>query len=90
MNNGGTGSFTADLLGLYHFTTTTNVVAGLEVKETNSIVDLGYHYVAVSNQLTTISPIDSDGGSVPDYLEDANGNGIADPGESDWRNPSDD
>jgi hypothetical protein len=37
------GSRTADLAGLYHFTVTTNLVNGLEVKETNSIVDIGYH-----------------------------------------------
>jgi hypothetical protein len=35
------GSQTADLAGLYHFTTQTN-----QVEETNSVVDIGYHYVA--------------------------------------------
>jgi alpha-tubulin suppressor-like RCC1 family protein len=61
------GSTTADQVGLYQFTTQTN-----QVKETNSIVDIGYHYVAVS---TNGTPVDSNGNGLPDYLEDTNGNG---------------
>lgn len=62
------GSTTADQLGLYHYTVTTN-----EVTETNSTVDIGYHYVALgANGL----PLDSNGDGIPDYLEDSNGNGI--------------
>jgi hypothetical protein len=61
------GSTNADLLGLYHYTTQTN-----QVKETNSFVDIGYHYVAVDSNK---SPIDMDGDGIPDYLEDINGNG---------------
>jgi hypothetical protein len=61
------GSPTADLLGLYHFTTLTN-----QVPETNSIVDIGYHYVATD---THGNPLDSNGNGTPDYLEDVNGNG---------------
>lgn len=38
------GSQTATAAGLYHYTTTTN-----QVKETNSIVDIGFHYVAVNS-----------------------------------------
>jgi hypothetical protein len=71
-----TGSVTADLTGLYHYTTTTN-----QVKETNSVVDIGYHYVAVDNNG---DPVDTDGDGEPDYLEDANGNGIVDIGEDSW------
>ncbi len=61
------GSRTADLAGLYHFTTTIN-----QVKEANSVVDIGYHYVAAngSNQ-----PNDYDGDGLADYFEDKNGNG---------------
>jgi hypothetical protein len=63
--NAGNGSATAQ--GLYHYTVTTN-----EVPETNSTVDIGYHYVALgANGL----PLDSNGDGIPDYLEDSNGNG---------------
>jgi hypothetical protein len=67
------GSTTADQIGLYHFTTQTN-----QMKETNSIVDIGYHYVAVD---AYGNPIDTDGDGIPDYMEDANGNGIYDGGD---------
>ncbi len=70
------GSTTADQVGLYHFTTQTN-----QVPETNSIVDIGYHYVAVD---TNGIPLDSNEDGIPDYLEDANGNGIVDNGETNW------
>ena len=71
------GSRTADLAGLYHYTTTTN-----QVKETNSVVDIGMHYVAVDGNGR---PVDTDGDGLPDYLEDANGNGTADSGETNWQ-----
>ena len=62
------------MLGLYHFTTTTN-----KWKETNSIVDIGFHYIALdANGL----PVDTDGDGWPDYWEDANGNGALDSGET--------
>lgn len=70
------GNTTADLLGLYHFTTQTN-----QIKETNSTVDIGYHYVAVD---TNGIPIDTNGDGIPDYIEDANGNGLVDSGEIGW------
>jgi hypothetical protein len=70
------GSTNADQLGLYHFTTQTN-----QVTETNSVVDIGYHYVATD---AYGNPLDSNGDNIPDYLEDANGNGLVDSGELDW------
>lgn len=70
------GSVTADLASLYHYTTTTN-----QLKETNSTVDIGYHYVALD---ALGNPIDTDGDGIPDYLEDANGNGLVDGSESSW------
>ena len=44
-------------------------------------MDIGYHYIAVdANGI----PIDSNGDNIPDYLEDANGNGLVDNGEANW------
>jgi hypothetical protein len=61
------GSTSAHLLGLYHFTTQTN-----QVKETNSVVDIGLHYVAADGAGV---PQDTDGDGLADYREDTNGNG---------------
>lgn len=69
------GSTTADQLMLYHFTTQTN-----QIKEANSIIDIGYHYVATDEYG---HPMDTDGDNTADYLEDVNGNGIYDGGDSD-------
>jgi len=71
----GAGSRTANNAGLYHYTVTTN-----QVKETNSTVDIGFHYVATTSSV----PADSDSDGIPDYLEDTNGNGSVDSGETDW------
>jgi len=75
------GSTNANLVALYQETVMTNLVSGLEIKETNSIVDIGFHYVAVDS---SGSPIDTNGDGVPDYIEDANGNGQVDSGEIGW------
>jgi hypothetical protein len=81
------GGVTADQVGLYHFTTQTNMEwnGGLDryvqIPEANSTVDIGYHYVATDQYG---NPLDSNGDGLPDYLEDANGNGSADSGEMAW------
>jgi len=67
------GSQTADQFGLYHFTTQTN-----QAVEGFSVVDIGYHYVATD---AYGNPLDTNGDGIPDYLEDANGNGIYDSGD---------
>ncbi len=68
----GAGSTNASLIGLYHFTVLTN-----NVKETNSIVDLGFHYISAPNGV----PSDQDGDGFIDYLEDADGDGVLNSGE---------
>jgi len=70
------GSIAANLVGLYHYTVLTN-----QAKETTNAVSRGYHYVAVDSQG---APLDTDQDGTPDYLEDANGNGQSDPGETPW------
>jgi hypothetical protein len=72
------GSTTADQAGLYHFTVTTN-----QVIESTNTVSIGYHYVATNG---SGNPLDKDSDGVPDYLEDANGNGLVDDGETNWTN----
>lgn len=72
------GSTNANLIGLYHFTTQTN-----QIVEGDSIVDIGYHYVATDGYG---NPLDSNGDGIPDYLEDANGNGLFDAGDlGEWQ-----
>jgi hypothetical protein len=51
------GSTTADQVGLYHFTTQTN-----QTIQANSIVDIGYHYVATD---ANGNPLDSNGDGIP-------------------------
>jgi hypothetical protein len=73
------GCMMAGAAGLYHHTTQTN-----QTPEGATIVDLGFHYVAVdANGL----PLDYDGDGIPDYLEDTNGNGSYDSATdlSDWQ-----
>lgn len=75
------GSRNATNAGLYHFTVLTN-----QVKETNTTVDIGFHYVAVDG---SGNPLDSDSDGKADYLEDRNGNGSVDSGETDWLDAGD-
>jgi hypothetical protein len=77
------GSRDADDAGLFHFTITVD-----QAKETNSVVDIGHHYVAVDPE--TLLPLDFDEDGLPDYIEDANGNGSVDQGETDWTDPDTD
>jgi hypothetical protein len=72
------GGITADKVGLYHFTTQVS-----QVPEGDSIVDIGYHYVATD---AYGNPLDTNGDGIPDYLEDANGDGIFDAGDlGEWQ-----
>ena len=75
------GSQSAPAAGLYHYTVMTN-----NVIEGTSTVSIGFHYVAVG---TNGLPLDSNGDGIPDYLEDANGNGLVDSGEISWTNSGD-
>jgi len=68
------GSTNAGLVGLYHYTVTTNLVSGLQIKETNSIVDIGYHYVATD---ASGNPLANLWLGIPDYLADTNGELVA-------------
>lgn len=72
------GSTNANLLGLYHYTITTN-----QVVEGTNIVSIGYHYVATD---AYGNPLDTNGDGIADYLEDANGNGVFDTGDlGEWK-----
>ena len=75
------GSQLAGLSDLYHETTQPN-----QIKEANTRVDIGFHYVAVDS---LGNPLDADSDGFPDYVEDANGNGTVDSGETDWNSGSD-
>jgi hypothetical protein len=75
------GSQYATNAGLYHYTTTTN-----QVKEAGTTVDIGFHHVALTNGTVTV---DTDADGLPDYAEDANGNGVVDSGETGWTTAGD-
>jgi hypothetical protein len=71
----------ASTVGMYHHTTQTD-----QTKEYTSRLDIGKHWIATDGYG---NPLDSDGDGVPDYIEDANGNGSVDSGETDWTSASD-
>ena len=65
-----------------HYTTQTN-----QVKETNSVVDRGFHYVATDSEGI---PSDADSDGISDYWEDINGDGLHQTSETSWTNPDSD
>jgi len=64
------GSITADLIGLFHWTISTN-----SARETNSIVDIGVHLLALD---AAGQPFDFDGDAIPDAVENRSGSGTYD------------
>lgn len=75
------GSRNSTNAGLYHFTT---FAAG--TKETNSVVDIGFHYAATNGGEI---PADSDADGSPDYFEDTDGDGAVDTGETSFLSKTD-
>lgn len=69
------GSRTTIAAGLYHYTTRTD-----QTKDSSN-VDIGYHYVALDGNGL---PYDTDADGIPDHLEDRNGNGVFNNGETAW------
>ena len=70
------GSRSASNATLYHYTTTTNQA----INGTNG-VNIGFHYVATD---TNGIPLESCCSGVPDYLADANGDGLTETNEIPW------
>ncbi len=74
-------------VGLFHYTTRVD-----ETKEGNETaghnVNIGLHYIATTSSTST-QPYDYDADGIPDYVEDANGNGSKDAGETGWQDSSD-
>jgi Regulator of chromosome condensation (RCC1) repeat len=70
------GSRTAGSAALYHYTTQPS-----GIKEFNSTVDIGFHYSPCINGV----PCDFDNDGIPDVIEDANGDGVAQANEFNWQ-----
>jgi Bacterial TSP3 repeat len=68
---------TAGSAGLFNHSTGVNLVKD---GATSSALDIGFHYVTTDSDGV---PLDCDGDTLPDYVEDANGNGIVNGAESD-------
>jgi hypothetical protein len=84
----GAGSTNAAGPGLYQYTTRVDQMKeGDDTAKAN--VNIGLHYVAANGNG---QPLDSDSDGIPDYVEDANGNGLVDwnpvvgANETDWQN----
>lgn len=71
------GSLTADRVGLYEYTTQTSASS----MEGRSIVDLGYHYLALDAQGNPVSTLVN---GVADYISDTDGNGLPDAWEIEY------
>ncbi len=75
------GSSTPANAGLFHHTPrVAQVKAGAEPGAHD--ISIGLHYVATANAISVLGK-DSDGDGIPDYVEDANGNGAVDGDETD-------
>jgi len=72
----GAGSRSASQAGLYHYTVREDLVP-----EGAADVSIGFHYVATDEEGV---PLDTDQDCLPDYIEDANGDGLPSSGETDW------
>ncbi|HEV2207456.1 MAG TPA: hypothetical protein VG167_01690 [Verrucomicrobiae bacterium] len=75
----GDSTITADAVGLYQFTTQTNLSP--PIVEGTSGLDLGYHFVPAD---ANGNPPDNNGDGIPDYLENLTGDGNIDSGEIGW------
>jgi hypothetical protein len=67
------GSATAPALGLYDYTVQTNLVGGDEIAEGTNTVSVGFHYVATDQNG---NPLDTYEAGIPNYIVDAQGNGM--------------
>lgn len=74
------GSQSASAAGLYHETTQAD-----QTRETNSTVDIGFHYIPIDPE--TGEALDSDHDGLADYVEDWDGDGLTGPNDTDPSNP---
>lgn len=73
-----TGDITASAAGLFHHT----VNGVTQAKDAGVKVDIGFHYVALD---AAGFAMDTDGDGVSDVLEDRNGDGVSNNGETNWQ-----
>jgi hypothetical protein len=86
----GAGGHLAGDVGLFHYTTRADDQLKEGEETSGHKVNIGVHYVALN--VGTGQPRDSDTPTpdgIPDYVEDANGNGVVDPNETSWLTTSD-
>jgi hypothetical protein len=75
------GNQTREAAGLYHFTVK-SANSTKEAADASTTVDVGYHYVGLDG---SGRPNDSDGDGLPDYVEDRDGDAVADSSETNWQ-----